>query len=130
MQNSTFIGAYLPQLVSDRNGALNQQTSYVGATVGTDRTILNAESGKKLWVPFLVITPLGSAPSRVIFKTGGNQKLDVTTIDPTDADLSARCLILPYNPLGWITSLVGTSVLADVLGGDCAISTVYYSYLP
>lgn len=126
MQQSAFIGRYLPQRFSDRNGQCEK--GYFGSSVlvGLNNVIAPAVAGKCIYVPWIVC--YGSAVNAYItFKTASGGKLNIV-IPPDSKEIPN--IILPFNEDGWIDTLPGESLLLDVFATNCVVSLKYYYYLP
>lgn len=126
MQHSTFIGRYLPQRLSDRNGACERGKFAGVVTVGADRVIVPAIAGKCLFVPYINVYSSTTA-AIIVFKTASGNSLAVRSPDSSSGSPNAT---FPPNEYGWIDTLPGEQILADVSGVNVIVSLQWFAYLP
>lgn len=119
-------GLYLPQRYSDRNGAAQQGRFSSSVTVGTDRLLVSAIAGKRIFVPWIVCYAAATA-SYLTFKSSSGAHLNLR-VPPDTGEIPN--VILPFNEAGWIDVPAGESLLVDVFTTNSVVSLIWYAYAP
>jgi hypothetical protein len=125
MQDSTFIGRYLPQRFSDRNGACEKGYYCDIVVVSAGVTLVAAQAGKSIFVPSMIIAPGAAGRTQVSFLSDITLQCSVKAPLPTDPLPS---VILPFNEAGYVCTLPGQALKVNVGTDSALISFPYFVF--
>ena len=127
MQQSTYMGLFLPQQFSDQDGACQEGRICFSLAPRTYANVVPARAGYKIWVPSIAITANAAARGSVELQSNTTGQIIIYTSNPTASNESPT-IILPFNPAGWFNSVAGQSLGLVVGGANCVISFPYFYY--
>jgi hypothetical protein len=125
MQDSTFIGWFLPQRFSDRDGACEFGYIRGSYAVSTGNILVAGVAGTRIFVPSLVAGANNAARSNLTFLSGATPQFTLRLPLPTDPNPST---ILPFNPAGYVCTLPGDNLVLDVSVDSAIISFPFFKF--
>jgi hypothetical protein len=125
MQDSTFIGRYLPQRFSDRNGACEKGYYCDIVVVSSGVTLVAAQAGKSIFVPSMIISSYAAARAQVTFLSDTTLQCSIRAPLQTDP---VPNVVLPFNEAGYVCTLPGQALKVNVGTDSALISFPYFVF--
>lgn len=114
-------------IFKDKNGICEVKTFSQSLTVGANRTVITAVTGKVLLVLSMTLSSAAAGVSLVSFKDGSGGTFLLQTSIPSNALAPVQW---PPSELGYMKTTAGVGLFADLATNNAYLNGTYIEYTP